>query len=95
MPTYRHDNWDQLIGALIEVRKNQKVLRTGRVDDAMSDSSCLWLAADANNNRALFEAAEGYEAWVEPLQLEGRLFNRMPAPALHPETQVQIVCRPE
>lgn len=33
----------------------------------MPDSSVLWLAADQNAGRELFEAGEGYEMW--PLNL--------------------------
>jgi hypothetical protein len=65
MSAYRHNDWNQLIGALVEVRKNHEVVRTGIVGDAIPDSSALWLAADRSDNRALIEAAEGHEVWVE------------------------------
>ena len=85
MPTYRHNNWNQLIGAFVEIRQNCVALRAGYVEDAMPDSSVLWLAADEHHGRALFEAAEGHVVWVEPRELEGKLTYRMTSTALHPE----------
>jgi hypothetical protein len=71
MAGYRHDDWNQLIGALVEVRKKGEAFRTGFVDDAMPDSSALWLAADGSYERILIEAAEGYEVWAEARELRG------------------------
>ena len=82
MCPYRHNAWQNLIGALVEVRKHGAVVREGLVDDAMPDSSALWIAADGFTNRVLIEAAEGYEVWVEPRKLEGKLAYRMTASAL-------------
>lgn len=83
MPTYRHDDWSHLVGAFVEIRNNKKCLRSGFVEDAMPDSSALWLAADGHDGRALIAKAEGYEVWVEPRQLEGVLAYRMTTSALH------------
>jgi hypothetical protein len=82
MPTYRHDDWSQLISAFVEVRKDWQHLRYGYVDDAMADSSALWLAAYGMDGRVLISKAEGYEVWVEPRQLEGVLAYRMTSTAL-------------
>jgi hypothetical protein len=49
------------------------VLGTGFVEDAMPDSSALWIAADTKNSRQMFEAAEGHEVWVTPQELSGDL----------------------
>ncbi|MFJ4208110.1 hypothetical protein ACIPY2_06570 [Paenarthrobacter sp. NPDC089675] len=87
MTAYRHNNWNQLIGAFVEIRQNHISLRSGYVEDATPDSSVLWLAADDQHNRALFEAAEGHVVWVEPRELEGRLTYRMTRTALHPQLQ--------
>jgi hypothetical protein len=32
----------------------------------MPDATMLWLSADHNGTRALFESAEGYEVWLDP-----------------------------
>lgn len=82
MPTYRHDDWSQLVSAFVEVRKDWQHLRYGYVDDAMADSSALWLAAYGLDDRVLISKAEGYEVWVEPRQLEGVLTYRMTSSAL-------------
>lgn len=81
MPAYRHDDWSQLIGAFIQVRHEKQCLRSGFVDDAMADSSALWLAAAGIDGRALITKAEGYEVWVEPRQLDGVLAYRMASSA--------------
>ena len=83
METYRFRDWSRLIGIPVEVRKGFEHVRSGVVDDAMEDSSALWLAADASAGRALFAAAEGYEVWIRPRELEGMLCYKMAA-ALRP-----------
>lgn len=83
MPSYRHEQWSQLIGALVEVRNGKRSLRSGFVDDAMPDSSALWLSADGFDGRTFIDKAEGYEVWVEPRQLEGGVAYRMTSSALH------------
>ena len=83
METYRFRDWSRLIGIPAEVRKDYEHVRSGVVDDAMEDSSALWIAADASGGRALFAAAEGYEVWIRPRELEGRLCYKMAA-ALRP-----------
>lgn len=83
MSIYRHDDWSQLVGAYVEVRKNKKCARSGFVEVAMPDSSALWLAANGLDGRVLITKAEGYEVWVEPRQLEGTLAYRMTSAALN------------
>ena len=53
------------------------------MDDAMLDSSALWLAAEGAWGRELFAAAEGYEVWIRPKELGGKLSYKM-ADALGP-----------
>jgi hypothetical protein len=48
----------------------------------MQDSSALWLAADGAGGRALFTAAEGYEVWIRPQELGGKLCFKMAAAQL-------------
>ncbi|MDQ0121034.1 hypothetical protein AB0280_01185 [Pseudarthrobacter sp902506025] len=47
----KHTEWSLLVNALVEIRYNGQVLRTGFVEDAMPDSSALWIAADSKNSR--------------------------------------------
>lgn len=82
MTAYRHNQWSQLIGAFVEVRRNYEAFRAGFVEDAMPDSSALWLAADLTHGRVLIEASEGYQVWVEPRELEGKNSYRMAAAVL-------------
>jgi hypothetical protein len=50
----------------------------------MPDDTVLWLAADANSPRAVYEATLLYEAWVEPRGLEGANAYRMTFNLLYP-----------
>jgi hypothetical protein len=75
----KHGDWSLLINALVEIRQNGQVIRTGFVEDVMPDSSVLWLAADAVHPRQMFEAAQGHQVWVTPQELSGDLNYRMTA----------------
>lgn len=86
MPAYRREDWSQLIGAFVEVRVKGRCLRTGYVDDAMPDSSALWLAADEISSRTLIAKAEGYEVWLEPNDPEGSMTYPIAASGLHRTT---------
>ena len=83
MTRYRHYEWAQLIGAPVEIQNDGEVIRAGIVDDAMPDSSLIWIASDEHGTRTLFEASHGLEVWVEPKQLEGDFSYRMTREALH------------
>lgn len=82
MATYPYHDWHRLIGVPVEVRKDFLIVRTGVVDDAMADSSVLWLAADGTQGRALFAAADGYQVWIRPQELDGKLCFKMAAARL-------------
>lgn len=82
MACYRHYAWQNLVGVAVEIRKAGEVIRQGVVEDAMADSSALWLAADGLESRVMIAAAERYEVWVEPRLLDGNLAYRMAATAL-------------
>jgi hypothetical protein len=82
MKPYPYHDWTRLIGVPVEIRKDLQVVRTGMVDDAMRHPAVLWLAADAAGGRALFAAAEGYEAWIRPRELGGKLCFKMAAAQL-------------
>ncbi|MFC9334260.1 hypothetical protein [Arthrobacter sp. NPDC057009] len=62
-------NWARLVGAFVEIRRDQRTVRRGVVEDAMPDSSALWLAADATNQRMMYAAADDYQVWIHPRQL--------------------------
>jgi hypothetical protein len=77
MKPYRYHDWSRLIGTPVEIRRDFGIVRAGTVDDAMADSSALWLAADAGGGRALYTAAEGFEVWIQPQELSGKLCFKM------------------
>jgi len=74
---FEHFEWSLLTNALVEIRRDGSVIRTGFVEDAMPDSSALWISAAANDPRQMFEASEGYKVWVLPQELTGTLRYRM------------------
>jgi hypothetical protein len=83
MAKYRHYDWARLIGAPVEIRNHGEIVRAGTVDDAMPDSSMIWIASDGHSTRTLFDASQGFQVWVEPRQLEGSFSYRMTRRALH------------
>jgi hypothetical protein len=40
-------HWHRLIGMTVQIRQHGQIIRTGTVDDAMADSTALWIAGDA------------------------------------------------
>jgi hypothetical protein len=89
MTLHRYLHWNRLIGAPVAIRQHGHTIRTGTVEDAMPDSSALWLASDGVQPRTMYEAALNYEAWVEPRQLTGTSCYRMTSSLLHPDDQEQ------
>lgn len=83
MALQNYPHWRRLIGALVEIRRYDQAVRTGLVEDAMPDSSVLWIAADGVQPRNMYEAAENYKAWVEPQQLTGEAAYRMTSAQLY------------
>ena len=57
--------WKRLIGLPVEIRQAGHTIATGTVDDAMPDSSILWLAPSGPQHRTMYERALKYEAWVD------------------------------
>jgi len=78
-PAHKHVRWSLLLNVLVEIRQDGQVLRTGIVEDVMPDSSALWLVADAEHPRQLFEVCQDHEVWVTPRELSGDLHFRMTA----------------
>jgi hypothetical protein len=67
-------HWRRLIGATVQIRQHGHIIRTGTVDEAMADSTALWIAGDAAQPRTMYEAAHGIEVWAEPDEAEEGLF---------------------
>ncbi|MDQ0864540.1 hypothetical protein [Arthrobacter globiformis] len=77
MKGYKHGDWKHLLHAPVEIRHGGKTVRAGLVDAVMPDSSALWIAAEGNLPRQMYDAARGYEVWVTPRELDGHSAFRM------------------
>jgi hypothetical protein len=55
------EDWVRLVGGIVEVRLDGRLVRVGRVGDATADSAMLWIDADAVEPRALFAKSYGYK----------------------------------
>ena len=58
---HRTDQWQSLVGEIVEVRLDGEVYRRGLVDDAMPDGSGIWIAPEAVFPREFIDAASGFE----------------------------------
>jgi hypothetical protein len=74
-------HWRRLIGTTVQIRHNGRIIRTGTVDDAMADSTALWIAGSAAQPRSMYEAARGIEVWADPEEAEDRLCYGMTSTA--------------
>lgn len=72
MTKHKHTHWEDLIGALVEVRHNGQIVRTGIVDEAMPDGSAIWVTSDSKLSRRIYEKAEGFLVYVQPQLLTGK-----------------------
>ena len=62
----KYIDWQRVIGLPVEIRKDGETVTTGVVDEAMPDSSIVWLAPHGARHRTLYEAEQQYEVWVDP-----------------------------
>jgi hypothetical protein len=74
-------HWRRLIGATAQIRQHGHIIRTGIIDDAMADSTALWIAGDPVQPRTMYEAARGIEVWADPEEAEDGLCFRMTSTA--------------
>ncbi|TDT78363.1 hypothetical protein DFO47_107223 [Arthrobacter sp. AG258] len=77
----QHLHWRRLIGATVQIRQHGQLIRTGTVDDAMADSTALWIAGDAAQPRTMYEAAHEIEVWAHPEEAEDGTCYRMTSTA--------------
>lgn len=60
----KHQNdWTALEGMAVEIYLEGQLVRVGTVESVMPDSSILWIRADGNHSRMLFEAESGYQVY--------------------------------
>jgi hypothetical protein len=60
----RRDDWSQLIGRTVEVWFYGELITTGIVEQATSDDTVLWIAAQGIQRRKLYDKLTGYEVWA-------------------------------
>lgn len=98
MNKHNHTQWQDLIGALVEIRQNGTVIRAGIVHDAMPDGSAIWINADSSQPRRIYEKSEEFLVYVEPRQLTGKSTYRMTTEHLYKNkgtlTTNEPVCSP-
>ena len=58
------DQWQSLVGEVVEIWLDGELYRKGLVDDAMPDASGVWIAAEAAFQREFIDAASGFEIWT-------------------------------
>lgn len=63
---HRTDQWQSLVGGIVEVRLDGDLHRKGVVDAAMPDGSGLWIAAAGAVQREFIDVASGFEVWTSP-----------------------------
>ena len=56
--------WQNRVGRLAEIRRNEDIVRRGIIEEEMPDGSGLWLAADVIDRREYFHKDLGFELWV-------------------------------
>lgn len=61
---YLESDWRQVVGKYVEVRQEDRRVRTGLVEVVTVDAGILWIAAHGAERRALYERAHGYTIWV-------------------------------
>lgn len=61
---HRTDQWQSLVGEIVDVRLQGVLYRRGVVDEAMPDGSGLWLAPETVSQREFIDAASGFEVWT-------------------------------
>ncbi|MCA4134560.1 hypothetical protein [Arthrobacter sp. M4] len=57
-------DWGQLVGRTVEVWRLGEYVVTGIVEQAAADDSVLWIAAEGNRTRKLFDKLSGYQMWA-------------------------------
>lgn len=65
-PTSPCQEWQLLIGVLVEIRRHRLLLGIGIVDNATPSGDFAWIAADGINSRYMIEKAGGYELSIAP-----------------------------
>lgn len=66
----RTDDWWRVVGAVVEVRRDGRHLRSGLVEAVTRDGAVAWLAQDGPVERMLIDKESGHTIWISPVQLQ-------------------------
>jgi hypothetical protein len=61
---YLYQDWERLVGAIVEVRLKGLCVRSGRVDAVTANGAIVWIAQEGALGRVLIDKSEGYEIWI-------------------------------
>lgn len=60
------DNWTDLAGLPVQIRKGGRLVRVGRIETVTLSGDVLWLKSQGVEPRTLFQKTEGYTVWPLP-----------------------------
>lgn len=55
------EDWNRVVGRIVELRRDGRLIRAGEVEVAAKDSSVMWLRFDGNHGRQLIAKSDNYE----------------------------------
>lgn len=61
---HKSDDWRQLTGKIVEIRRRGRSIRVGQVDAVSADGMIVWVAGSGVETRALFEKCQGFQLWI-------------------------------
>lgn len=64
MHYFKQHNWRPLLGKVVQIRKNGKIVRSGVVDAITDDGLILWIAGEGACTRQMAHQHDGYEVWI-------------------------------
>jgi hypothetical protein len=54
-------DWSVLAGGVVELRIEERFIRTAEVEEVTGDGSIMWLRFDGNHTRQLITKTDGYD----------------------------------
>ena len=58
------DDWTGLVGQVVCIRRNGRLIRVGQVEAVTPSGDVLWLQQEGVEPRALFQKVDSYTAWT-------------------------------
>lgn len=69
---YLYLEWQLLIGANVDIRREGVFVRAGVVEDVTPSGETAWIAANGIDRRTMIEKSVGYELWISAQELQRR-----------------------